>query len=65
MKPFFPATREAIDQMTALFDFAWPTAAALWNLRWQVHGFITEVPDATSEDLKKRFVLAVVLRELI
>jgi hypothetical protein len=56
MTPFFPATREALAQMTALFDFVWPTAAALWNLRWQVQGFVAEVPTATVDELRKRFL---------
>ena len=53
---FFPATRFAAAQMTDLFDFVWPTAAALWNLRWQVSGFLKEVPDATPRQLNDRFV---------
>lgn len=53
---FFPASRQAIEQVTSLFDFVWPTAAALWNLRWQVQGFISEVPDVTVDQLKQRFL---------
>lgn len=56
MDLFFPATRQAINQVTSLFNFVWPTAAALWNLRWQVKGFITEVPQASVEQLKQRFL---------
>ena len=56
MALFFPASRQAIEQITSLFDFVWPTAAALWNLRWQVQGFIAEVPDVTVEQLKQRFL---------
>jgi hypothetical protein len=44
---FFPATRFAASQITDLFDFVWPTAAALWNLRWQVAGFLKEAPAST------------------
>jgi hypothetical protein len=40
---FFPSTESATDQITELFGFVWPTAAALWNLRWQVKGFLQEV----------------------
>lgn len=53
---FFPATRAAASQITELFDFVWPTAAALWNLRWQVGGFLNEVPAATPAQLNDRFV---------
>lgn len=56
MALFFPASRQAIEQVTSLFDFVWPTAAALWNLRWQVQGFIAEVPDVTVDQLKQRFL---------
>lgn len=56
MALFFPASRHAIEQVTSLFDFVWPTAAALWNLRWQVQGFIAEVPDVTVDQLKQRFL---------
>jgi hypothetical protein len=53
---FFPSTRVATKQITELFDFVWPTAAALWNLRWQVIGFLQEVPSATPVQLNDRFV---------
>jgi hypothetical protein len=35
----------------------WPTAAALWNLRWQVAGFRSVCPKCTEGDFQKRFVL--------
>ena len=53
---FFPPTRSAAVQFANLFDFVWPTAAALWNLRWQVRGFRAELPDATIQQLSDRFV---------
>lgn len=49
-------------QITKLFDFVGPTTIALWNLRWQVQGFLTEVPSATSDDLSNRFALGSGLR---
>lgn len=52
---FFSATRNAHNQLTGLFDFVWPTAAAMWNLRWQVNGYVQSVPDATVEQLRARF----------
>ncbi len=56
MELFFPSSRQAIKQVTSLFEFVWPTAAALWNLRWQVQGFIAEVPDVSVDQLKQRFL---------
>lgn len=53
---FFPATKAAADQITELFDFVWPTSAALWNLRWQVSGFLKEAPESTPKQLNDRFV---------
>lgn len=52
---FFEPTTLALGRVDELFDFAWPTAAALWNLRWQVRGFVDEVPGATQEQLNGRF----------
>jgi len=54
-KYFFTATESAHTQITGLFDFVWPTAAAMWNLRWQVNGYIQAAPDATVEQLRARF----------
>jgi hypothetical protein len=51
----FRCAYDAQEQLTRLFDFVGPTAIALWNLRWQVHGFLNEVPQATSQDLSNRF----------
>jgi hypothetical protein len=52
---FFTATERAHAQITKLYDFVWPTAAAMWNLRWQVAGYVNVVPDATVEQLRARF----------
>jgi hypothetical protein len=52
---FFAATDSAHTQLTKLFDFVWPTTAAMWNLRWQVNGFVQVVPNATVEQLEARF----------
>ena len=54
-KYFFTATASAHAQITGLFNFVWPTAAAMWNLRWQVNGYLQVVPDATVEQLRARF----------
>ncbi len=55
--PYFAATRNALDAITRVYDFVWPTAAALWNLRWQVAGY-NEIRGGitTVEELKARFV---------
>jgi len=52
---FFKATEGAHAQLTKLYDFVWPTASAMWNLRWQVAGYLQAVPNATVEQLKARF----------
>jgi len=56
MRAFFEQTRDAASEFGALFDFIWVSVPALWNLRWQVRGFLGEVPSASSDDLKARFV---------
>lgn len=53
----FQSARDAHTQFTKLFDFIAPTAIALWNLRWQVQGYLQVVPDATHDDLSARFAL--------
>lgn len=53
----FRASIAAHTQFTRLFDFVEPTAIAMWNLRWQVKGFLSVVPDATSTDVSNRFSL--------
>lgn len=57
LKLFFTASKEIANQLTEVFDFAWPTAAAMWNLRWQVDGFLRATPEASDETLVNRFVL--------
>jgi hypothetical protein len=53
---FFRTSRSAYRQVTELFDFVTPTAAALWNLRWQVVGFCSHYPAASVQVLDDRFV---------
>jgi hypothetical protein len=57
MNPFFNSTNSALSQITKLYDFVWPTASAMWNFRWQIKGFITEVGEEnlTEQDLLNRF----------
>lgn len=55
MSYFFDASQGAHEQITGLFDFVWPTAVAMWNLRWQVSGYIQVRPDADIKTLEGRF----------
>lgn len=55
--PFFVASQNVLKSITAVYDFIWPTAAALWNLRWQVQGYTAaRGSDVTVEELQARFV---------
>lgn len=51
----FRASRDAHKSITRLFDFVHPTAISLWNLRWQVQGYISSVPEADAKMLEARF----------
>ena len=54
---FFDSTKTASAQITDLFDFIWPTVTAMWNLRWQVSGYLYVGGETiTKEELNKRFV---------
>ena len=53
---FFEQSFAAFEQITDLFDFVWPTSAAMWNLRWQVAGYMKVNPRATVGELESRFV---------
>jgi len=52
---FYLETKNAHESITGLYDFVWPTAAAMWNLRWQVNGYLHILPDATKDQLDARF----------
>ena len=52
----FPSTRAFTNEFERLNGFVWPSAGALWNLRWQVRGLVAEAPDATNSDLQSRFL---------
>jgi hypothetical protein len=56
LKLYFTSSKEIAKRLTEVFDFAWPTAAAMWNLRWQVDGFLRANPDATDSILQQRFI---------
>lgn len=53
---FFSETESAQEAITGLYDFVWPTAAGMWNLRWQVRGYLDAVPNATKAQLESRFI---------
>lgn len=55
-KLFLTASVNSSNSLTGLFDFAWPTSVALWNLQWQAKGFLAQVPEATVQDLHSRFI---------
>lgn len=53
---YLTASENALEAITRLYDFVWPTAAALWNLRWQVAGYNAVRGSASVEELEARFV---------
>jgi hypothetical protein len=53
----YKCARDAHEQITRLSDFVSPTIVAMWNLRWQVQGFLGAMPRATQEDIVQRFAL--------
>ena len=53
----FRASRDAHKSITRLFDFIHPTAISLWNLRWQVQGYMSSVPTADAKVLEARFAI--------
>ncbi|CNB56498.1 TPA: hypothetical protein U5E37_004187 [Yersinia enterocolitica] len=55
-KLFFNTSRKAANRLTEIFDFAWPTTIALWNLRWQVEGYVKVKPDVNQSELTSRFI---------
>jgi hypothetical protein len=58
----YKCARDAHEQITRLWDFMSPTIVAMWNLRWQVQGFLTVRPEATQEELVQRFALGSAIR---
>lgn len=52
---FFRASKNSHSQLTRLFVFMHPAVIAMWNLRWQVNGFLSVCPQATQKDLSSRF----------
>src|SRR4051812_329709 len=53
---FFPSSAAFHTQLTSLYDLINPSVAAMWNLRWQVRGYVEENGSATKDELHGRFV---------
>ncbi len=53
----YGCSRDAHAQITQLSDFISPTIVAMWNLRWQVQGFVAAYPEAKQSDIFQRFAL--------
>jgi len=52
---FFDSSKLLSAQVTDIFDFMWPTIAGMWNLRWQVTGYLATHPNVSVDDLRGRF----------
>lgn len=52
---FFDSSKLLFSQITNMFDFAWPMVAGMWNLRWQVNGYIYANPASTVDELSEKF----------
>lgn len=57
LKFFFNTSKAVASRITEIFDFIHPTAAAVWNLRWQVQGLVGAYPTITESELRGRFVV--------
>lgn len=55
MANFFSESKAFSDRNRQLFNFIHTSSVALWNLRWQVQGFMGVRPEATAEELTARF----------
>jgi hypothetical protein len=54
---FFKESGNFARRNAQLFDFAHTSSAALWNLRWQVQGFVGVHTAATESELSGRFAI--------
>lgn len=52
---FFETTRSAHLRISELFDFVWPAAAAMWNLRSQIVDHLKSNPDVNDRELDEKF----------
>ncbi|MET8522090.1 hypothetical protein [Nocardioides sp. NPDC004968] len=56
MRYFFASSASFARQLTQLYDVINPAAAAMWNLRWQVRGYVAERASVDNDELHGRFV---------
>jgi hypothetical protein len=52
---FFEHTRNAHLRISEIYDFAWPTIAAMWSLRKQINDYLKANPNATDYELDEKF----------
>jgi hypothetical protein len=62
MQLFFRESRDFTARNQQLFDFIHTSSVALWNLRWQVQGFVGARPDASEKELSGRFASGTSIR---
>jgi hypothetical protein len=55
MVNFFNETRSFAFRNRQLFDFVHTSSVALWNLRWQVQGYVGARPQATADEISAGF----------
>lgn len=56
VKHFYISSKIAIAQITDLYDFVYPSVTALWNLRYEVTGYLHVRGEAvTKEELNTKF----------
>ena len=53
---FFESSQSITGRLAELHNFIWPTVAALWNLRWQVQGYVNATGKREIEELHERFI---------
>lgn len=55
-KLFFEISEGVASRLTAVFDFVWPTVAAMWRLRGQVGEYLAANSEASSTELVEEFM---------
>lgn len=56
IKHFYVSSKIAIAQITDLYDFVYPSVTALWNLRYEVTGYLrVRGEEVTRDELNKKF----------
>jgi hypothetical protein len=52
---FFSCTKNSYEAINRLFNFLWPAAVGLWNLKWQLIGYKTVNPNSTVNEVNEKF----------